>query len=200
MIGAERPVVALFDLDNTLADFWGEMCRRLQLLRAPQELAAEPVPYEEDLPAHIKERMRLVKNTPGFWLNLPIWKPGFEILEEARRLGMQIEVLTKGPRHTTIAWTEKVQWCQRNLGDVPHQVTITMDKGLVYGRLLVDDYPDYVSAWLRWRKRGFVIMPAHPWNEGFAHPQVYRYHGNRPEMVRILETVVARAREQMPSD
>jgi len=83
---------------------------------------------------------------------------------------------------------------------VPHQVTITMDKGLVYGRLLVDDYPDYVSAWLRWRKRAFVIMPAHPWNEGFAHPQVYRYQGNRPEMVRVLETVVTRAREQMPQD
>ena len=49
---------------------------------------------------------------------------------------------------------EKVQWCDRHLADFPHQITITMDKGLVYGKLLVDDWPDYVLRWLRWRKRG----------------------------------------------
>ena len=42
-------------------------------------------------------------------------------------LGMQIEILTKGPRQAPIAWMEKLQWCDRNLCQFPHHVTITMD-------------------------------------------------------------------------
>ena len=39
----------------------------------------------------------------------------------------------------------EAQWCQHHLPGVP--VTITMDKGLVYGKVLVDDYPPYVERW-----------------------------------------------------
>ena len=85
---------------------------------------------------------------------------------------------------------EKLQWCDRHLAGFPHQVTIIMDRGLVYGRLLVDDYPEYV---LRWRKRGTVILPDQPWNRDFQHPQVYRYAGDRGEMVAVLGRVVTRA-------
>ena len=57
-----------------------------------------------------------------------------------------------------------------------------------------DDYPVYVLRWLRWRRRGTVILPDQPWNRGFEHPQVYRYAGDRGEMAGVLERVVAETR------
>lgn len=191
----EKPIVALFDMDGTLADYSGELCRRLELMRSPHE-PEKPSPHYvwEQVPDYLRERMKAIRDNPGFWVNLPPLDAGFQVLEEAHRLGFQIEVLSKGPRHSPIAWMEKLQWCDRYLERFPHHVTITMDKGLVYGKLLVDDYPEYALRWLRWRKRGTVILPDQPWNQGFTHPQVYRYMGDRAELARVLDDVVARAR------
>ena len=192
MIEPEIPMVALFDLDGTLADHNGELRRRLHLMRAPEETGETLVDVGLDrMPQHIQERVRAIRGNPGFWINLPPLRAGFEILEATHNLGFQIEVLTKGPRHSPIAWMEKLQWCDRHLAGFPHQVTITMDKGLVYGKLLVDDYPEYVLRWLRWRRRGLVILPDQPWNRGFSHPQVYRYAGDRAEMAAALARVLA---------
>jgi len=194
MTEPENPIVALFDLDGTLADHDGELRRRLEPMRSPAEPPDVPVGVAwETAPQYLRERMRAIRGNPGFWINLPPLRAGFEVLEAAHRLGFQVEVLTKGPRHSPIAWMEKLQWCDRHLAGYPHQVTITMDKGLVYGKLLVDDYPEYVLRWLRWRKRGTVILPDQPWNRGFEHPQVYRYAGDRVEMDAVLERVVAAA-------
>lgn len=187
----DNPIVALFDMDGTLADHNGELLRRLDLMRSPDEPATDLSASSWDSqPEYLRERIRVIRSNPGFWLNLPVLAAGFEVLEEAHRLGFQIEVLTKGPRHSPIAWMEKLQWCDKHLAGYPHQVTITMDKGLVYGKLLVDDYPEYILRWVRWRKRGTVIMPDQPWNQEFEHPQVYRYAGNRSEMVGVLDRVV----------
>ncbi len=184
------PIVVLFDLDGTLADYSGELNRRLARMHSPHEPPLDRSDFVED-PEHLKERIALIKTSPGFWLNLPPLAAGFEILEEANARGLQIEVLTKGPRSAPIAWMEKLQWCDRHLSRFPHQVTITMDKGLVYGRVLVDDYPDYIMRWLKWRKRGVVIMPDQPWNAGFEHPQVVRYCGDRARIGEVLDEVVA---------
>jgi 5'-nucleotidase len=199
MTEPETPIVALFDLDGTLADHNGELHRRLERMRSPAESPDVPFePAREAAPGYLRERTKAIRGNPGFWINLRPIRAGFEILEAAHRLGFQIEILSKGPRHSPIAWMEKLQWCDRHLADYPHQVTITMDKGLVYGKLLVDDYPEYVLRWLRWRKRGMVILPDQPWNQGFEHPQVYRYTGDKGEMVAVLERVMARARAAVP--
>jgi 5'-nucleotidase len=194
MSEGEDPIVALFDMDGTLADHTGELQRRLDRMSSPQEPPADLSAFGwDDQPEYLRERIRLIRSNPGFWINLPILKAGFEVLEEAHRLGFQIEVVTKGPRRSPIAWMEKLQWCDKHLAGFPHQVTITMDKALVYGKVLVDDYPEYALRWLRWRKRGTVILPDQPWNQGFEHPQVYRYTGDRREMAAVLERVVADA-------
>ena len=73
-----------------------------------------------------------------------------------------------------------------------------MDKGLVYGKMLVDDHPEYVLRWLKWRKRGFVIMPDQPWNQGFEHDQLYRYVGNREELRQVLSNVLIAAGRSLP--
>lgn len=104
-------------------------------------------------------------------------------------------VLTQGPRKNPNAWMGKKVWIDRNLGqDI--DVTITRDKGLVYGRILVDDWPKYITRWLEWRPRGLVIMPANDNNKNFKHKQVIRYDGkNFQEMVEAMKAVKEREKE-----
>lgn len=177
---AKRPVadkepVALFDIDGTLADFDGALTKQMRALASHDEPPWEADRFTEDEePAYLSARRRLIKQIPGFWTNLPCLPDGFEILEAAIRRGYRIMVLSRGPRTNGPAWGEKLVWCRKNL-PWDCQVTLTEDKGLVYGRVLVDDWPPYVERWLAWRKRGYVIMPARSWNEGFTHPQVLRF-------------------------
>jgi 5'-nucleotidase len=166
--------VALFDLDGTLADFDGAMVAAMNQLAGPGEPPWESQPQGKEVePPFITARRRAVKSRPGFWRELPQLADGFEILEAARALGYKIMILTRGPHAQAAAWSEKLDWVRTHLKKV--QVTITEDKGLVYGKVLVDDWPDYVTRWLEWRRRGLVIMPARRWNQGFSHPQVLRY-------------------------
>jgi hypothetical protein len=46
---------------------------------------------------------------------------------------------------------------------------------MVYGRVLVDDWIPYGQAWLEWRPRGLLVLPAHAWNAGFEHPNAIRF-------------------------
>lgn len=173
-------LVALVDMDGTLCDYDGAMAQGLAEIRAPGEVG--PVEAEEREPAWMRARVSLVRRQPGWWRRLARLERGFEVLAELQALRFEIHVLTKGPAGAPSAWTEKLEWCQENLPGVP--VTITMDKGLVYGKVLVDDYPPYVERWLEWRPRGLVIMPAQPWNEGYRRDRVLRYDGTNLDAVR----------------
>lgn len=179
--------IAQIDLDGTLAAYDEAMRRDMRLLQAPGETPWVRTTGKD--PEYVKERIRLIRNQPGWWERLDKYPPGFEILSELQALEFKCCVLTKGPIDrtpdsflTSAAWTEKVRWCQKH---VPHlAVTITEDKGMVYGKVLVDDWPPYAEAWLAWRPRGLVIMPAHPWNEEFSHPNAIRYTGDNILEVR----------------
>jgi 5'-nucleotidase len=169
----EGESVALFDLDGTLADFDGAMTRGMRALAGPDEPIWTSA-NEQNEPSYLTARRRLVKQIPGFWSGLPQIQDGFTVLDMARELDFRIMVLSRGPRTNAVAWGEKLEWCRINLPEEV-QVTLTEDKGLVYGRVLVDDWPAYILRWLEWRKRGLVIMPNRDWNQGFSHPQVVRY-------------------------
>ena len=109
--------IALFDMDGSLADYDGAMVRDLDELRAP----AEPAITRENLwrtehPPHVQARLRLIKGQPGWWLNLDPIPMGMTVLRLCERLGFDIHVLTKGPKRHSLAWDEKVQWCQRHQG------------------------------------------------------------------------------------
>ncbi|MEO6434459.1 MAG: hypothetical protein ABIP55_01695 [Tepidisphaeraceae bacterium] len=165
--------VCLFDMDGTLADFEGHMMRDMKALRQPGE-ALPDVHGRDPHPAYIESRQHLIKSQSGWWRNLPKLQRGFDVLAVAREIGFKIHILTKGPRRTPVAWAEKLQWCQEHIaGDV--DITITFDKGFVYGKVLVDDYPEYILRWLQWRPRGLVIMPVHDHNRSFSHPNVVSY-------------------------
>lgn len=166
--------IALFDMDGTIADYDAAMRRDMRLIQASTEepWVRETLKWE---PEHIKARMDMIRRQPGWWQSLEKYPPGFEILSIAKELKFLCHVLTKGPKNATNAWTEKALWCRTHVPDLP--ITVTQDKGMVYGKILVDDYPEYVMRWLEWRPRGLVVMPAHPWNNGYTHPNVLRYHG-----------------------
>lgn len=170
-------LVALVDMDGTLCDYYGQLTRDLEALRSP----ADPPP-DADAPWQ-RAREAAIRRQPGWWRGLPRLPLGFDVLTELQALRFEVHVLTKGPVSAPSAWTEKLEWCQQHLPGVP--VTITMDKGLVYGKVLVDDYPPYVLRWLTWRPRGLVVMPAQPWNADFTHPSVLRYDGSDLEAVRV---------------
>jgi 5'(3')-deoxyribonucleotidase len=196
---AAEDQVALIDLDGTVADYDGEMDRHLRDLKAPDE------PHFtgwDNVPKHIEARRNLIKRQPGFWQTLPRLELGFHVVEELRALGFMLHVLTKGPKYTTGAWTEKANWCREHLPDA--FVTVTQDKSLVYGRVLVDDYAPYFEKWLTVRPRGLVVCVAHDWNGEYskdgvkAHPNIFRYNGSNREELRQALTLAfnRKAREE----
>jgi len=175
---------ALFDLDGTLADFDKSMRAHLALLRGPAEDPTLDETHAEEL-SHMKARRRLVKSQPGFWRKLEKIELGFSILTEVRELRFRCYVLSKGPRKVSHAWSEKVEWCDEHIPDLP--IVLAEDKGLVYGKVLVDDWPEYVERWLTWRPRGLVISVAQPWNVGIDErfpDNVIRYDGHNLDQVR----------------
>jgi len=155
-------------MDGTIADYYGGMKAALEKIAYP----GEPKFEGEDIPAWLDARKTLIKSQPGFWRRLPPIREGFRVVLTMQQMGFQTTVLTKGPFRTASAWTEKVEWCRKYLPNVP--VTITEDKGLVYGRVLFDDWPAYMLRWLQWRPRGLGVMLESPWNLDFAHPNVFK--------------------------
>lgn len=206
----ESTPVALFDLDGTLADYEGAMRRGLIEIAGPNDdpdyrdptVPLFPSDYDKEPnnhkhpSSHIRRRMDCIKRQPGWWEDLPVLDLGMGIYRIACEMGFERHVLTKGPKNTTGAWTEKVHWCQKNLPD-DNKITITQDKGLVYGKLLVDDYPPYILSWLKWRPRGLVIMPAATSNKGFAHDNVIRYDGTNLDVVSAVMKI---AHHRNPGD
>jgi hypothetical protein len=185
----EDDKVALVDLDGSIVDYDKVMKQELEKLRHPDEppvvdryMNREQVEAKEA--PHLEARRKLIQAKPGFWRTLPKHPLGFEIIEDLRHLGFLLHVLTKGPGATAGAWTEKYEWCRDNLPDA--EVTVTQNKALSYGRVLVDDWPPYFLPWLKHRPRGQVVCVAQPWNVEYAtgsHSQVFRYDGtNRTEL------------------
>jgi hypothetical protein len=175
------PNIGLFDLDGSLADYNKAMLAGLHELKTPEEPEFQWPRQGEDI-AHVRARIDLIMKQPDWWLNLEQIPTGFQILELAKSIGFEIHVLTQGPRNKPVAWKEKVEWCQKHLGsDI--DIHITRNKGLVYGKFLYDDYPEYMLKWLEYRPRGLGIMPANPENQDFKHPQVVKWDGTNLEEV-----------------
>lgn len=173
--------IALFDLDGTLADFDSAMRRDMERLASPDEPKFDI--YDENAPEWFENRQRLIKLTPGWWKTLPVIPVGAAILEIAKSIGFEIHILTKGPKYCINAWTEKVDWVQTIFGR-DMDITVTHDKGLVYGRVLVDDYPPFMDRWLTWRPRGVGIMPENKGNKKYSNPKVVKANADNLDAVR----------------
>lgn len=180
--------IALFDMDGTLCDYDGAIQRDYNLTKSECD---PPYSHDNKQYPYLKRRVDFIRRTPGWWKKLEKFKLGWDILSVSDMIGFTPHILTQGPRACSNAWSEKLEWIQENIGEV--DITITRNKGLVYGTFLVDDYPPYIEAWLKWRPRGKVIMPAHDYNKDFKHPNVLRYDGtNINDVVVILKELYNR--------
>lgn len=172
--------VALFDMDGTLCDYDKALLEKLEGLRSPHEPHLLSM---RNAPPYIKKRADMIRASEEWWENLPKFQLGWDVLEVAKSLDYRIMILTQGPRKNPSSWSGKKKWIDKNLGE-DVDVTITRDKGLVYGKVLVDDFPGYIKDWLEYRKRGVVIMPANESNQNFTHPNVIRYDGTNINQVK----------------
>lgn len=182
----QNNLICLFDLDGTLCGYDEALKKDMIALQSPSEQPYEEVP-RDNAPAYLKARADLIRSNMTWWAELPRFKLGFDVWDLAERFGYRRVILTQGPKRNPLAWAGKKMWIDRNLGqDI--DLIITRDKGLVYGKVLVDDWPEYVEKWLKHRPRGLVIMPASKANEGFNHSQVIRYDGsNFTDVVNALQ-------------
>lgn len=186
----KKTKIALFDMDNTLCDYSGQMLKDLGPLSSPGEPELSALDLG-DAPDWLENRMYLIKQRPGWWRELAVLDLGMEIYKAAEAIGFSNHILTKGPYRSTQAWTEKVEWCREHVPDA--MVTISEHKGGTYGRLLVDDWPEYAEQWLEWRPRGYVVMPAMPYNESYKHHRVLRCDdGNMDEVMGLLQEIYDR--------
>ncbi len=195
----ETDLISLIDMDGTLCDYESAMIHDLLSIECPKEPINDEFLSQENLNLHalekhpyIKARMHLIKNQPNWWVNLKPIDSGMKVIDLLNSLGFRIHILTQGPANTSSAWTEKVIWCKKHLHHIDYDITITRDKGLVYGKVLVDDYPDYILRWSKWRPRGLVIMPSMPYNQHLKdHPNILSYDGSEAS----LEKADARLRD-----
>jgi len=165
--------VALLDMDGTVCNWHGQLQKDLtRILGVDREkLSQETLTRVE----------HLIRSQPGWYLNLERLPLGFKIAETLRDIGFTIMVATKATPVAENAWSEKAKWCKEYL---PYaKVTVSEDKTLMYGKILVDDYQKFADPWLKKRPRGYVILPDQPWNQGYEHPRVKR--------VRTIEDVDA---------
>lgn len=172
--------IALLDLDGTLADYDAAIMRDLKLIASPYELEYFDADYAAEAP-YIKNRIRMIRSRAGWWTSLEPLKSGFDVVELLKKYDFLLHILTKAPKAIDAAWTEKVQWCKSHLPGV--DIAITPNKGMVYGKVLFDDWPEYIEQWLKYRPRGLVIMPDQRWNQHVEHPQVIRYTGHNLDAV-----------------
>lgn len=171
----ENEKIALFDMDGTLCDYEFQLLKDLNLLRSPHEEVITQIP-KDNAPEYLRTRANLIRSSSEWWSTIPRFKLGFDIWNLIGEMDFRRMILTQGPKRNPNAWAGKKIWIDENLGtDV--DITITRDKGLVYGKILVDDWPEYILRWLEWRPRGLVIMPASNQNKDFKHSQVIRYDG-----------------------
>jgi hypothetical protein len=180
--------IALLDLDGTCADYDKALTAEMAKIASP----GDPPYIKHSGDTFMNARRKLIQNQSGFWRNLEKLELGFEVINVLKYVGFSINVLTQGPRKSINAWSEKVLWCQEHLADIP--ITITQDKSLSYGRVLVDDFSPYFLKWLEHRPRGLVVCVAHPWNEMFAvggeayQSNIFRYNGNnKVELLQVLQ-------------
>ena len=170
-------MLALVDLDGTLADYDSAMTMGMLALASPDEIFSEainlPGVSRTTLPAYLQERERVVRSLPGFYGGLSPIPSGFAVMKALEAYGYTIHIATKAPVHNTaIAVKEKIEWCGIFLPG--YKVTVCADKGFLIGDILFDDWPGYMDSWLENNPNGFGIMPSRRWNSDFSHPRCIR--------------------------
>jgi len=145
--------LALIDMDGTLAAFDPAMRWELTRLNDPSMLPPDAFDYDaEDKYPHIAAQRALIKGKLGFWRGLHELPLGFKIAAALKLVGFKLHVCTRASKKYPQCWAEKVEWCRAAGAWVEEElilggagITITTDKTIVHGDVLVDDWPPYFT-------------------------------------------------------
>lgn len=153
-------LLALIDLDNTLADYDRAKARAIEARNlTSSEISA-------DLRAEIHSE-------PGFWMSFDPLEIGFRVVEILKELDYLPHILSKGPHNASNGWKEKFEWVRHHLGD-DIGVTISTRKDIVRGACLVEDWPKFLGPWLEVNPDKFGILIDYESNRDFHHDRVIR--------------------------
>lgn len=186
-------LTAAFDLDGTLADYSGELSRRMNKIRAESEHEYQPDYFDNKRtwPEFVEERRSLITGMEEFWTSLPILEDGLAVLRVLESMSVKVFILSKGPRTKPEAWSGKNKWATKHF---PHlTLNVVSSKGEFDADILVDDYPAYIAEWLAKHRNGLAIAPARPWNRELdGAPNVLRV--TMPADEAILREAISRIR------
>lgn len=175
-------MIAYFDLDDTLCRYKKALLRGLNDLRGSNESMI--VEYPEEMFA----RKSVVLCRESFWTSLELDLEVKMLYDAIKYLGFKTHILTAGPIRYPEAWSGKKKWVDKYFPDV--DLTITRDKSLLMGDILVDDYPKYFKGWLISNPKSIVIYPYN--NHCVANiTRAYRYD-NYDESWSKIEKIIRR--------
>lgn len=195
--------ICLIDMDGTLFDYEGQLRSDLKKIAGPDDPNFDEIELWEEARQQpwLKARIDLIKNQPDWWRNLPPLEIGFALRDMAFSEGFHCKILTKGPRSRPDAWAEKLRCIDAHFGnDHDFECAGGTDKyppkSGTFGRVLIDDYPDYMRGWLKHRPRGLGLMPAQRCNKGFQHPNVLVIDGSKESMILAKNALAAAYRRE----
>jgi hypothetical protein len=167
--------IAFFDLDNSLANYTETLSDDMNALNSPGEVYFNSEYRIVNLPAYLKQRMKLIRGKAGWWRNLPPLPCGMSLLESARAYGYDIHILTRGPLDHPAAWAEKLEWCYDHLGRGNFEMHVTSIKDIHQGEFLYDDDVETMKAWLEADESRKGVMPIRAFNTSFTHPRLFKW-------------------------
>ena len=184
--------IALIDMDGTVADYEYAMQQSYDAMIAPGEMSYREASRKygrDQWPDHLWNRMDAIKRQVGWWRSLPQHQMGMEIVDVLRKMGFLLNIATQGPSTKSAAWAEKLEWVRQVLPDA--DVHVTENKSLLYGKVLVDDWPPFGLDWLKNRPRGLVIMPTAHYNKDIQHPQIFHYeYGMQVQLEQAVNKIL----------
>lgn len=167
---------ALFDMDETLCDTWGQTIKDLSSY-FPQEALMNLIPYEDSMPLEIRKKIKEIRNQKDWWRTLPTIESGTQLWQYMRGLGFETALATKGPYLQPQAWGEKLQWQKEILPEADEIIISSKNKNRIDGDVLVDDWPTYVAGFLENHSKSVAIVPERQYNLEFKHPRAIHYDG-----------------------
>ncbi|MBW2972524.1 5'-3'-deoxyribonucleotidase [Candidatus Woesearchaeota archaeon] len=142
--------IVLFDQDDVLADFQGELLRRWKAghpdkrhIEVDDLVMFRP---EDQYPPEYRHMVREIFCSPGFFRELPPVPGGIEALLEVSKRH-DVYICTSPLYQYENCVLEKYEWVDRHLGrGWTPRIIITRDKTVVSGDCLIDDNPDIKGA------------------------------------------------------
>lgn len=180
------------DLDGVLVDFIGGCCRLFGKELQPYPLGEWNFFHTWGL-SEAEFYGEIRRAGSQFWADLDWTLDGEAILhcveQYARQLGAEPVMFISSPTRAADSWAGKVDWVKRHIPGGGSRLILTHAKASVSGpgKLLIDDKPSNVRAWVnRYPRHASGVLLPRPWNE--FHPLAERA---LPYLARELARCVA---------